>query len=258
MYENIILIIENKIAIIQLNRPKRLNALNYQTMDEICSALDAVENDNAVRVVIITGNERAFAAGADVNQMLGKSTQDMKDEGQAQLERWQRIYAFSKPTIAAVNGWCLGGGNELAMSCDMMVAGEKTKFGQPEINLAIMPGAGGTQRLVRAVGKAMAMEMILASRFLSAQEALQLGLVNAVVPVELVLEKALEIANEITSKAPVAIQKAKESVLQAFELPLQKGLQSERDNFYSLFDTEDKDEGISAFLEKRKPQWKGK
>lgn len=257
MYENIIVEHpEEHIAVLQFNRPKRLNALNRQTMGEIGAALRSFVDDEDVRVVVLTGNERAFAAGADVTEMLGKTSVDMLQS--YRFKQWEAVWTFPKPLIAAVSGWCLGGGNELAMSCDMIVASETARFGQPEINLAIMPGAGGTQRLTRAVGKAVAMEMVLAGRFLEAKEARRLGLVNYVVPTELYLEKALDVAREVASKSPIALQLAKEAVLKAFELPLTEGLEFERKNFYHLFATEDKEEGISAFLDKREPEWKGR
>lgn len=257
MYENIIVERSGEgIALVQLNRPKRLNALNQQTMREIAAALTELADDDDVRVVVLAGNERAFAAGADVTEMLGTTSVDMLQS--YRFKQWEVIWNYPKPLIAAVSGWCLGGGNELAMSCDMIVASESARFGQPEIRLAIMPGAGGTQRLTRAVGKAVAMEMVLGSRFLEAEEARELGLVNHVVPTELYLEKAMELAREVASKSPIALQLAKEAVLKALELPLDEGLEFERKNFYHLFATEDKDEGISAFLDKREPEWKGK
>lgn len=257
-YENIIVSKpEEGIGLIQLNRPKRLNALNQQTFDELIPALQDFEGDDSVRVVILTGNERAFAAGADVTEMQGVTAPQSMKSGEARYFQWEYLRKYPKPLIAAVNGWCLGGGNELAMSCDMLIAGDNAKFGQPEINLALLPGAGGTQRLTHAVGKVVAMEMVLAGRFLSAQEACALGLVNRVVPPELTLKKALEVARAVADKAPVSVRLAKEAVLKAFELPLAEGLKFERRNFYTLFDTDDKEEGISAFLEKRDPQWKG-
>ncbi len=257
MYEHII--VERPrpgVGLVRLNRPKRLNALNQATMRELATALTEFAQDDGVRAAVITGNERAFAAGADVNEMVGKTSVDMLQS--YRFKQWEVVRTFPKPLIAAVSGWCLGGGNELAMSCDMIVASETARFGQPEINLAIMPGAGGTQRLTRAVGKALAMEMVLAGRFLTAQEALDHGLVNYVVPPELYLEKALDLAEQVAAKAPLALQLAKEAVLKAFELPLSEGLEYERKNFYLLFSSQDKEEGISAFLEKRRPEFKGR
>lgn len=246
------------VGLIRLNRPKQLNALNQQTFDEITGALTGFLEAGDIRVVVITGSERVFAAGADVTDMLGRDTAQITQDAEVRWEQWELLRTYPFPLIAAVSGWCLGGGNELAMSCDMIVASETATFGQPEINLAIMPGAGGTQRLTHAVGKVVAMEMALAGRFLSAREAQALGLVNNVVPVELYLDKALALAAKVAGQAPVAAQYVKEAVSKAFELPLSEGLRFERERFYALFDTQDKEEGIKAFLEKRKPEWKGR
>jgi len=247
---------EGYVATITLNRPDVLNALNLQLMNELVEALDILEADDAVRCVVLTGNDRAFAAGADIKEMAGAGAIDMLVRDQ--FARWDRIRRFKKPLIAAVSGFALGGGNELAMLCDMIVASETAQFGQPEINIGVMPGAGGTQRLTRAVGKAIAMEVVLAGRMLSAREALLHGLVNKVVPVEICLEEALRLAHTVAEKGPVAAQLAKESVLKAFDAPLQEGLLHERKNFYMLFATEDQKEGMSAFIEKRKPEFRGK
>jgi enoyl-CoA hydratase len=244
------------VRLIRINRPEKRNALNEATLREIAAALTEAKADDAVRVAVITGDQRAFAAGADVTEMLGKSPVEMQSSPRPAY--WDAIRAFPKPLIAAVSGWCLGGGNELALCCDMIVASQTAQFGQPEINLAIMPGAGGTQRLPRAVGKAVTMEMALAGRSLSAQEALALGLVNRVVAPELYLEKALELARIIAAKAPLAARQIKEAVLKTFELPLEQGLAAERRNYLLLFDSEDKEEGIAAFLDKRSPTWKGR
>lgn len=249
------LILDPPIALIQLNRPQVLNALNLQVMDEVLSALDELETDDTVRCVVITGNERAFAAGADIKEMADATTVEMLQRDQ--FAKWDRIRRFKKPLIAAVSGFALGGGNELAMLCDMIVASETAQFGQPEINLGVMPGAGGTQRLTRAVGKAMAMEMVLAGRMLSAKEALQYGLVSRVVPVEAYLQEAKRLALQIAEKGPIALQLAKEAVNKAYDAPLQEGLIFERKNFYTLFSTEDQKEGMAAFVEKRKAQFKG-
>jgi enoyl-CoA hydratase len=247
---------EGYVATITLNRPDVLNALNLQLMDELVAALDLLENNDGVRCVVITGSERVFAAGADIKEMAGAGPIDML--ARDQFAKWDRIRRFKKPLIAAVSGFALGGGNELAMLCDMIVASETAQFGQPEINIGVMPGAGGTQRLTRAVGKALAMEIVLAGRMLSAREALQHGLVNMVVPVEVYLDEALRLARAVAEKGPIAAQLAKESVLKAFDAPLQEGLLHERKNFYLLFATEDQKEGMSAFVEKRKPHFKGK
>ncbi len=247
---------DGPVTIIQLNRPDVLNALNLQLMDEVIAALDRLESDEGVRCVVLTGNDRAFAAGADIKEMAGATTVDMMMRDQ--FAKWDRVRRFKKPIIAAVSGYALGGGNELAMLCDMIVASESAQFGQPEINIGVMPGAGGTQRLTRAVGKAVAMDMVLTGRTLSAREALQFGLVNRVVPIEAYLKEAVRLAKTIAEKSPVAVQMAKEAVLKAFDTPLQEGLLHERKNFYMLFSTEDQKEGMAAFVEKRKPEFKGK
>jgi enoyl-CoA hydratase len=244
------------ISLIRLNRPKELNALNLGLMLEIKEALKILDEEEDTRVIIITGNERAFAAGADIKQMAGKNAIDMLKIDQ--FSTWDQIRKTKKPIIAAVSGFCLGGGCELAMICDMIVASETAKFGQPEINIGVMPGAGGTQRLTRIVGKAKAMEMVLTGAFISAEEAEKVGLVNKVVPVELYLEEAFKLASSIAEKSPIAVQMAKESVLKAYEMPLQEALFFERKNFYMLFATEDQKEGMAAFVEKRKADFKGK
>ncbi len=244
------------IALVRLNRPKELNALNLQLMNELRDSLKALDEDDEVRVIILTGNERAFAAGADIKQMSGRSAIDMLKIDQ--FSTWDQIRKTKKPIIAAVSGFALGGGCELAMICDMIVASESAKFGQPEIKIGVMPGAGGTQRLTRAVGKARAMEMVLTGNFISAEEALKYGLVNRVVPEELYLMEALKLAKDIADKSPIAVQMAKESVNKAFEMPLQEGLFFERKNFYMLFASEDQKEGMAAFIEKRTPEFKGK
>lgn len=244
------------VAKIQLNRPKELNALNLQLMGEIRDALLALDADDAVRAIVITGNERAFAAGADIKQMAGRTAVDMLKIDQ--FSTWDSIRKTKKPIIAAVSGFALGGGCELCMLCDMIVASETAQFGQPEINIGVMPGAGGTQRLTRAVGKVRAMEMVLTGKFISAEEAKAAGLINKIVPVELYLDEAIKLASDIAGKSPIAVQMAKESVLKAFDTHLQEGLFFERKNFYMLFATEDQKEGMAAFVEKRKPDFKGK
>jgi enoyl-CoA hydratase len=206
--------------------------------------------------MVITGDERAFAAGADIKEMADASAVEMLQRDN--ISAFDQIRKIKKPVIAAVSGWCLGGGNELAMSCDMIVASETARFGQPEINLGVIPGAGGTQRLTRAVGKAIAMEMVLNNRMLTAQEALDYGLVNRVVPVESYLEEAMGLAQEIAGRAPLAIQLGKEAVNQAFETTLSDGLAEERRAFYFLFASQDQKEGMQAFVEKRKPDWQGR
>ncbi|MCZ6775701.1 MAG: enoyl-CoA hydratase-related protein [Ignavibacteria bacterium] len=243
-------------AIVQFNRPDVLNALNMKLMEEVVGALESLDKEQDVRCVILTGNEKAFAAGADIKEMADASAIEMLTRDQ--FARWDRIRKIKKPIIAAVSGFALGGGCELAMSCDMVVASENAKFGQPEINIGVMPGAGGTQRLTRAVGKVKAMEMVLTGRMISAEEALRWGLINKVVPVEYYLEEAKNWAREIASKPPVAVRLAKESVLKAFDTTIEGGLEFERKNFYLLFASDDQKEGMKAFGEKRKPEWKGK
>jgi len=241
---------------IQLNRPKELNALNLELMLEIKQALLDFDADDNIRAIVLSGNERAFAAGADIKQMAGRTAVDMLKIDQ--FTTWDSIRKTKKPIIAAVSGFALGGGCELAMICDMMIASETAQFGQPEINIGVMPGAGGTQRLTRAIGKAKAMEMVLTGGFISAEEALKYGLVNKVVPVEFYLTEAVKLAQTIAQKSPIAVQMAKESVLKAFEMPLQEALFFERKNFYMLFATEDQKEGMAAFVEKRKADFKGR
>ena len=243
------------IALIQLNRPKELNALNTELMAELRDALKDLDSNDDVRVIIITGDERAFAAGADIKQMAGKSAIDMLKIDQ--FSTWDQIRKTRKPIIAAVSGFALGGGCELAMTCDMIVASETAKFGQPEIKIGVMPGAGGTQRLTKAIGKARAMEMVLTGNFISAEEASNYGLVNMVVPIELYMEEALKLAGTIAEMSPIAAMLAKESVNRSFETHLDEGLHFERKNFYLAFASEDQKEGMQAFVEKRKADIKG-
>jgi enoyl-CoA hydratase len=246
---------QDHIALIQINRPKELNALNLEVMTLIKNALVQLDKDDSVRAIIITGDHRAFAAGADIKQMSGKGAIDMLKIDQ--FSTWDQIRKTKKPLIAAVSGFALGGGCELVMQCDIIIASETAQFGQPEIKIGIMPGAGGTQRLTRAVGKARAMEMVLTGTFITAQEAQEAGLINKVVPVEIYLDEAIKMAKKIAQMAPLAVQLAKESVLKAFELPLQEALHFERKNFYTLFATEDQKEGMKAFIEKRRANFKG-
>lgn len=245
-----------RVGLITFNRPNTLNVLNFVLMTELVDALTAFDADDTIGAVVITGGERVFAAGADIKEMANASVAEMLMSGY--IELFDAIRRIKKPVIAAVSGLALGGGCELALSCDMIVASENAKFGQPEINLGVIPGAGGTQRLARAIGKALTMEMVLNNRTLTADEARQFGLVNRVVPVERYLEVALAFAAEIANRAPVAIRIAKEAVNQAFESSLTEGLANERRLFYMLFATEDQKEGMQAFSEKRKARWKGK
>ncbi len=244
------------VGLIRINRPKALNALNRTVMKEVCEALQAFDDDADIGAIVITGNEKAFAAGADIKELAAASPVEIYLDDP--IVYWDRVATFNKPLIAAVSGWCLGGGAELAMTCDMIVASETTKFGQPEIGIGVIPGAGGTQRLTRAVGKVIAMEMVLNNRTITAQEALQHGLVNRVVPVEIYLEEALTLAKEVADRAPIAVRVGREMVNHAFESFLSHGVASERRGFQYLFSTEDKNEGMQAFIEKRKPEWKGK
>jgi enoyl-CoA hydratase len=244
------------VALIQLNRPKDLNALNLQLMQELRDTLQRLDKIAEIKVIIITGNEQAFAAGADIKQMADKTAIDMLTIDQ--FSTWDQIRKTKKPIIAAVSGFALGGGCELAMTCDMIIASETAKFGQPEIKIGVMPGAGGTQRLTKAIGKAKAMELVLTGRFISGEEAQRYGLVNKVVPVEFYLKEAVQLASEIAQMSPIAIQLAKEAVNRSFETHLDEGLQFERKNFYLAFASEDQKEGMKAFVEKRKPEYRGK
>lgn len=255
-YQNVLVTKEGAIGIVQLNRPKVLNALNFEVMSELVSGLEELDREAAVKVMILTGGERAFAAGADLAEMSQATPVELMLG--RRFELWDRISKISKPIIAAVSGYCLGGGNELAMNCDLIVASETATFGQPEINVGIIPGAGGTQRLPRVVGKYKAMEMILTGKSISADEAYRIGLVNHVVPPESLMEEAKKIATDIASKPPISIRSAKEAILKAQDTTLEVGLEFERKAFCLLFATEDGKEGMKAFLEKRKPTFKGK
>lgn len=247
---------EPLIALIELYRPKELNALNPKLMEELRDALLQLDKNDKVRVIILTGNDQAFAAGADIKQMADKSAIDMLVLDQ--FNTWDQIRKTKKPIIAAVSGFALGGGCELAMTCDMIIASETAKFGQPEIKIGTIPGAGGTQRLTKAVGKAKAMELILSGRFLSAEEAHFYGLANKVVPIEMYLFEAIQLAKEIAALSPIAVQLAKEAINRSFETQLDEGLAFERKNFYMTFASEDQKEGMKAFIEKRKPTYVGK
>lgn len=254
-YETILIEVYERVGVVRLNRPQALNALNNTLIKELMDALQDFDSDTSIGAMVITGNERAFAAGADIKEMADASAVEMLTGDH--IGYFDRIMHIKKPIIAAVSGWCLGGGNELAMSCDMIVASQSARFGQPEINLGVIPGAGGTQRLTRAVGKAIAMEMVLNNRTLTAEEALQFGLVNRVVPVESFFEEALKLAADIAGRAPLAVRLGKEAVNHAFESFLSDGLADERRSFYYLFASEDQKEGMAAFVEKRKADWKG-
>jgi enoyl-CoA hydratase len=247
---------EAPIAVVFLNRPKQLNALSDELMGALVDALRELDGDEAIRCIVVGGSERAFAAGADIAQLAEASPIEMYY--QRRVDRWDEIRALWTPLVAAVSGFCLGGGCELAMACDLIVASETAKFGQPETGLGLIPGAGGTQRLTRAVGKAVAMDVILSGRFLTAAEALRAGLVARVVAKEAWLEEAKRVAREIAAKGPVATRLAKEAVDRAFEGPLTLGVEYERRLLYLALASEDAKEGLTAFLEKRRPEFKGR
>ena len=255
-YQNILVEKEDSIGIIRLNRPKSLNAINHILLVELVNALEDFDEDSSTNVIVLTGGEDVFAAGADLKEMAQATSVDLMLG--RRFELWDRIRRISKPIIAAVSGYCLGGGNELAMNCDIIIASETACFGQPEVNVGIMPGAGGTQRLTRAVGKHKAMEIILTGTRISATEAQRAGLVNGVVPCETLMDEAKKIAKEIASKPPLSIRAAKQAILMAQDASLQVGLEFERKTFYTLFATEDAKEGMKAFLEKRKPIFNGR
>ncbi len=244
------------VGVVTLNRPRVLNALSPAVIAELSHALRELDADPEVRAAVLTGGPKVFAAGADIGDMADRSPIEQLQRDQT--GRWAGIAAFSKPLIAAVNGYALGGGCELALMCDLIVAGDSARFGQPEINLGIIAGAGGTQRWPRTVGKYVAMEVNLGGAPISAQRAYQLGLVNRVVPAEVTIDVARRMAAGLAEKPPVALRLAKESVNQSLETPLSEGLAVERKNFYFLFATEDQKEGMRAFLEKRRAQFKGR
>jgi enoyl-CoA hydratase len=245
------------VALVTLDRPEALNALDNQTMKELVEALEGLDADDTCRCVVITGaGEKAFAAGADIKEMAEATPVSLTLANS--FARWERIRRVRKPIIAAVRGYALGGGCELAMACDMIVAADDAVFGQPEIRIGVIPGAGGTQRLTRALGKARAMELILTGRNLPAREAEAHGLVTRLVAREETLGAALDLARDVASMPPLAVMAAKEAVNRAFELSLEAGLEFERRNFFLLFSSEDQKEGMRAFVEKRKPDWEGR
>lgn len=246
----------DRYAVIQINRPQQLNALNSAVLQEVYAALFDVDHDDAMSCTILTGNEKAFAAGADIKEMRDKDQQQMIMDNQfAPFDHMRRL---KKPVIAAVNGFALGGGCELVMACDIIIAGETAKFGQPEINLGVIPGMGGTQRLTRAVGKYRAMELMLTGDLFTAPEALAWGLVNKVVPPDRLMDEATALAQKLAAKPLLAVKAIKELVLRSYNEHLDAALESERHRFNALFDTEDQKEGMTAFIEKRKPSWKGR
>ena len=260
-YNNILVsALENKnglkVGLIQLNRPEALNALNIPLMKEVVDTMENMDVDDEIGCIVLTGNARAFAAGADIKEMADATAIEMQLSNR--FARWDRIRKIRKPIIAAVSGFALGGGCELAMSCDMIIGAESAKFGQPEINLGVIPGAGGTQRLTKAIGKARAMEMILTGRMMTSKDMYEAGLLTRVVEDAVYLDEAIELAKEIASKPNLAVMLGKESVNKALDLTIESGLEYERKNFYLLFATEDKFEGMKAFVEKRKAEWKGR
>ncbi|MGQ9832421.1 MAG: enoyl-CoA hydratase-related protein [Candidatus Villigracilaceae bacterium] len=255
-YTSILVERRNRVGVITLNRPQTLNALNGDLLGELLQALSDFDSDDAIGAIVIAGSDKAFAAGADIKQMASASVVDMLNG--TFVELFDGLRRIRKPVVAAVSGYALGGGCELALACDLIVASETARFGQPEVTIGVIPGAGGTQRLARAVGKALAMEMVLNNRMLTAAEALQFGVINRVVSPDRWLEEAIALAEEIASRAPLAVRLGKEAINRAFELSLSEGLAVERRLFYSLFATQDQKEGMAAFIEKRKPNWQGK
>lgn len=253
-YQYIITETRENVGLITLNRPKVLNALSSGVMDELGAALDVFESDAAIGAVVITGNEKSFAAGADIGEMKDNSFADAF-MGNFISRNWERVTECRKPVIAAVAGFALGGGCELAMMCDLILAGDNAKFGQPEINLGIIPGAGGSQRLTRAVGKSKAMDMCLTGRMMDAEEAERSGLVSRVFPAEELIDNAIAIAQDIASKSQIAASMVTEVVDRAYESSLSEGVLFERRAFHALFSTEDQKEGMAAFVEKRKANW---
>jgi enoyl-CoA hydratase len=247
---------DGPIAVVLLNRPQQLNALSGALMDELVDALQDLDHDDDIRCIVLGGSQRAFAAGADITELAEGTPISLYQN--RRIDRWDAIRGIRTPLVAAVSGYCLGGGCELAMACDLIVASESARFGQPEIQLGVMPGAGGTQRLTRAVGKALAMDMILTGRMLSADEALHAGLVARVVAREAWLEEAKRAAREIAAKSPVSVRLATEAIDTAFEAPLSAGIEFERRAFYLARASEDADEGLKAFVEKRRPDFKGR
>jgi enoyl-CoA hydratase len=247
---------DEPVAVVRLNRPEQRNALSNQLMNELVGALENLDADEAIRCIVLTGDEKAFAAGADIKELSDATHFELYFGGR--IDKWDAIRKIRTPIVAAVSGYCLGGGCELAMACDLIVASESAQFGQPETNLAVLPGAGGTQRLTRAIGKSKAMDVILTGRFLSAQEAEGAGLVARVFPQETWLAEAKGVAQAIAAKSPVGVRLAKEAVNQAFETTLAAGLDAERKAFHLALSSEDAQEGLKAFMEKRPPDIKGR
>jgi len=254
-YDYVIVETQNNVGVITLNRPKALNALSAQLMSELAEVIQKLDSDDAVAAILITGSEKAFAAGADIKEMREKTFIEAYTKDFI-TENWESVAACRKPVIAAVNGFALGGGCELAMMCDVIIASDTAMFGQPEIKIGIIPGAGGTQRLSRLVGKAKAMDLVLTGRMMDANEAERAGLVSRIVPTDKLLEEAMQVAETIASMSRPSTLMAKESVNRAFESTLSEGIRFERRLFHSLFATDDQTEGMGAFIEKREPKWK--
>lgn len=255
-YEFVLTEVRGPVGIVTINRPQVRNALNHRTIAELVDALDAFDRDDRVRCMILTGDDRAFAAGADISQMVDAGAVDVLDDDN--FARWARFKAIHKPVIAAVSGYALGGGCELALMCDLVVASETAQFGQPEVKIGIIPGAGGTQRWARSAGKVRAMEAVLTGEPVRAVDAERIGLVNRVVPAGAQVDEALRLANLIAARPPLAVRLGKEAVNQAMEVPLSAGLEFERKLFYLLFASDDKREGMRAFLEKRPGRFTGR
>jgi enoyl-CoA hydratase len=256
-YQNILLETRGRVGLIRLNRPKQLNALNDALMDDLGDALAKLDADETIGAIVLTGSEKAFAAGADIGAMKDWGFMDVYKSGYI-TRNWERMRSVRKPVIAAVAGYALGGGCELAMMCDIVIAADNARFGQPEIKLGVIPGAGGTQRLPRAVGKAKAMDLVLTGRMMDAQEADRAGLVSRVVAADKMLEEALSVAAQIAEYSLPSVMMAKEAVNRAYEAPLAEGILFERRLFHALFGTEDQKEGMAAFIEKRKPAFRHK
>jgi enoyl-CoA hydratase len=253
---NVLVERDGRVGVVLMNRPKQLNALSGELMEAVVAALGELDDDAEIRAIVLGGGERAFAAGADIGELSAATPVTLYEN--KRLDRWDAIRKVRTPIVAAVSGYCLGGGCELAMLCDLVVASESALFGQPEINLGVLPGAGGTQRLTRAVGKAVAMDMILTGRMLTAREALAHGLVSRVVAKEAWLREAKRVAGEIAAKGPIAVRLAKEAIDAAFETPLAAGVELERKSFFLARASDDASEGLSAFIEKRKPDFTGR
>lgn len=255
-YEYIEASINGNLGLITLNRPKVLNAINRPMVSEILSAMESFEESDQVRVIVLSGNGRAFAAGADIDEMANDHAIDF--ELRNQFKDWDRLAMIKKPIIGAVQGFALGGGFELALCCDLLLAADDAEFGFPEVNLGVMPGAGGTQRLTKLVGKTKAMEWLFTGKRISALDALQFGIINHIMAKEVLMEETVKLAEGIAEQAPLSIRLIKESVLKAVDTSLEEGMHFERKNFYLLFSTEDQKEGMKAFQEKRRPNFKGK